>query len=164
MSLGLIVKALHVLSAIWFISGLIGRGVAFAQAARSTHIQTAYTLLKLSDFFEQRLVIPGSMAVLVFGLLVAWIQGWPLFGFLQGARANWLLVSLVLFLSPIPMIPLYLIPRRKLRARLAEEALARGELTPALTAAFQDRVVSRYRTVELVIAGLVTVLMITKPF
>jgi len=164
LSLGLIVKSLHVLSAIWFISGMVGRGVAFWQAAKTTHAHTAYTLVKLSDFFEQRMVIPGSASVLLFGVIVTWLQGWPLLGFLQGAKSNWLLVSLVLYLSPTPLIPLYLIPRRKHRANVAEEALAQGSVTPELTAALNDKGVIACRTAELIIAVVVTILMITKPF
>ena len=164
MDLGLVSKLIHVLSAMWFISGVVGRGVTFAQAARATQISTAHTLLKLSDFFERRMVLPGSMAVLGFGLLVAWLRGWPLWGFLQGANSNWLLTSLIFFLAPTPMIPLYLIPRRRQRAKLAEEALARGAVTAELTAALHDQGVMTYRMVELIVAVVVTILMVTKPF
>lgn len=164
MSLGLIMKLLHVLTAMWFISGIVGRGVTFWQATKTTHVHTAVTLVKLSDFFEQRMVIPGSSAVLLFGVLTAWLQGWPLFGFLQGATANWLLVSLVLYLGPTPAIPLYLIPRRQQRAKAAEAALAQGKITPEFTAALNDKGVSLYRTLELIIVAIVTLLMVTKPF
>lgn len=164
MNFGLLTKLLHILSAIWFISGILGRGIAFGQAAKTSNVHTAYTLVKLSDFFEQRMVIPGSTAVLVFGLLTAWLQGWPVFGFLQGADSNWLLVSLALYLSPTPLIPLYLIPRRKHRAQAAEEALAQGGITSEFAAALNDRGVFTYRAVELTVAVVVTILMVTKPF
>ena len=164
MSLGPVTNLLHVLAAAWFVSGVIGRSVAFGQAAKSTHVDTTCALMKLSDFFERRMVIPGSAAVLLLGLLTAWLNGSPLFGFLQGSDANWLLVSLVLFLSPTPAIPLYLIPRRVLRAQVAEAALAQGRITPELMAALADKGVIAYRRLELVIAMVVTALMVTKPF
>jgi len=41
MSLGLIMKLLHVLTAMWFVSGIVGRGVTFWQATKTTHVHTA---------------------------------------------------------------------------------------------------------------------------
>lgn len=164
MNLGLILKLLHILTAIWYMSGIIGRGIAFGQASKTSNIHIAYAMLKLSDFFEQRMVIPGSMAVLLFGILTALRQNWPLFGFLQGATTNWLLASLVLYLSPTPLIPLFLIPRRKQRVKVADEALSKGQITPELTAALKDIGVIYYRTAEFIIVIVVTTLMVTKPF
>jgi uncharacterized membrane protein len=120
MSLALFVKFLHVVSAILFVAGIIGRAATYRQSARAGEIHATYSLLQASEFFERRLVIPGSMAVLFTGVLLALIQGWPMFGFLQNARTNWLLISIVLFLATVPAIPLYLIPRRKQRAQAAE--------------------------------------------
>ncbi len=155
MTLATLFKLLHVLIAFGFVGGQIGRALAFRQAGQATDIQSAYALLQLSDQFERRLVIPGSMAVLLVGLLTAWVAGWPLLGVFQGATANWLLVSWVLFLSPMPLIPLYLIPRRRLRAQVAEQALAQGQVTPELTAALNDRGVMQARLLELLVAGVV---------
>ncbi len=106
MNLAALLKLLHILSAFWFVSGLVGRALAFRQASQSVHIQLAYMLL----------------------------------------------------------IPLYLVPRRRQRARVAEAALAQGQVTPELTAALNDQGVIRYRMLELVVAGIVTLLMVTKPF
>jgi len=164
MDIGLIVKLLHVLTAIGLISGVVGRGVTFWHAGKTTNVSVAHTLIKLSDFFEQRMVIPASMAVLLFGVLISWLRGWPLFGIFQGSNSNWLLVSFVLYLAPTPAIPLYLIPRRKQRAQAADDALAQGTITPELTSALNDKGVITYRTVELVIVIAVTILMVTKPF
>jgi hypothetical protein len=70
----------------------------------------------------------------------------------------------VLYLATIPAIPAYLIPRRMQRDQAAKEALAAGQVTPALAAALADRGVGLYRTVELVVIGVIVVLMVTKPF
>jgi uncharacterized membrane protein len=97
--------------------------------------------------------------------MTAWWQGWPVFGFLQGATSNWLLVSLILFLGVSAFIgPLRLIPRRKQRTQAAEEALAQGVITTELTAALNDKVVNAFRTVELMTLVIIIVLMVTKPF
>jgi uncharacterized membrane protein len=160
----LIMRMLHILCVIWFISGLLGRWLAYAQARRAADIQTAGALLRLSDRFERLMAIPGSQAVLLFGLITAWLQGQPLLGVLQGARSNWLLVSLALFVSAIPLIIFVLIPRRKLRLSALEAALARGTITPELRAALADRAVIASRVVESLIVAVILVLMILKPF
>ena len=165
MNLSLIMKLLHVLTSFWFISGVVARDFTFWRAARVTNVQAAYTLLQMSEFFERSAVIPGGLIVLLFGLMTAWLQGWPVFGFLQGATSNWLLVSLILFLGVSAFIgPLRLIPRRKQRTQAAEEALAQGVITTELTAALNDKVVNAFRTVELMTWVVIIVLMVTKPF
>ncbi len=158
------VRLLHILTSIWFISGLLGRWVAYAQATRATDIQIVGTLLKLSDRFERLMVIPGSQTVLVLGLLTAWLQGQPLFGFLQGGQTNWLFVSLLLFISIIPIVVVVLAPRRKRRLAALDAALATGALTLELRAALADRAVIRARMLELLIIVVILVLMILKPF
>jgi uncharacterized membrane protein len=93
------------------------------------------------------------------------MQKWPLFGFLQGAASNWLLVSFVLFIGISAVIaPLRLIDRRRQRTHALEQALAQGTITPELTAALHDRVVNRFRTVELTLLVVIIILMVTKPF
>ncbi len=160
----LIMRLLHILAAIWFVGGLLGRGMAFAQAGRAGDVHTASALLRFSERFERLMVIPGSQAVLVFGLLTAWLQGQPLLGFLQGAGVNWLLVSLALFLSGVPMVIFLLIPRSRQRAAALDVAVAQGSFTPDLRAALRDRVVIGSRAAELAIVFAVLVLMVLKPF
>jgi len=160
----LIMRFLHILSAFWLIAGLLGRWLAFAQARRAADIQSTATLMRLSEGFERMMVIPGSQLVLALGLLAAWLGGHPLLGALQGASANWLLVSLALSLSMIPIIALLLAPRRKLRRAALDDAVARGTLTAALRAALDDRVVLGSRATEMLITGAILVLMVLKPF
>lgn len=165
MNLYLFMKLLHVLAAFWLISGVVGRDVAFWRAGKAISVHAVQALLQISDFFERYAVIPVSLAVLVFGLVVTWMQRWPLFGFLQGAEANWLLVSSVLFLGISAVIgPLKLASRRQERARALEEALAQGVITPRLQGALSDRVVHRFRAVELTLLVVIVILMVTKPF
>jgi len=165
MSIYLLMKLLHILAAFWMIAGVIGRDFTFWQAGRSNHVYAIRALLQVSDFFERWAVIPVSVLVLVFGLVVTWMQKWPLFGFLQGAASNWLLVSSVLFIGISVLIaPLRLIDRRRKRAKALEQSLAQGVITPELTAALHDQVVNRFRTVELSLLVVIIVLMVTKPF
>lgn len=165
MNLYLIMKLLHVLAAFWFISGVIGRNLAFRQAGRATDVHAVHALLQMSEFFERYAVISVGGVVILFGLVVTWMQKWPLFGFLQGSSSNWLLVSFILVLGGSAVIPaLGLIARRRERTRALEEALVQGTITPRLTAALNDKVVIRFRNVELIMLVVIIVLMVTKPF
>ena len=165
MNIYVLMKLLHVLAAFWFMSGLVGRDFTFWRAGKATNVQVVYALLQISDFFERYAVIPVSMAVLLFGLIVTWMQKWPLFGVLQGSPTNWLLVSFILFVGMSAFIPAFgMVARRKERTRAVEEALAQGTITPALSAALNDRVVNRFRTMELIITIIIIILMVTKPF
>ena len=165
MNLYLIMKLLHVLAAFWMISGVVGRDFAFWQAGQATNVQAVQALLRISEFFERYAVIPVSLAVMVFGLVVTWMQKWPLFGFLQGSSSNWLLVSFALFLGISAVIgPLKLVARRRERTRAVEEALAQGTITPALSAALHDKVMTRFRAGELIVLFVIIVLMVMKPF
>ncbi len=164
MSLAIVIKLLHVLSAMWLVSGLLGRRLAVGQAAQATNIHTLSDLVKLGGQFEQRMVIPGSSAVFLLGLATAWLQGWPMLGFLQGANSNWLLVAILLFLTLIPIIVFVFVPRGRIFDRALEKALAQEQVTPELSAAFADRPVYVAHVYELVIMAVIIILMVTKPF
>jgi hypothetical protein len=91
-------------------------------------------------------------------------QGWALFGFLQGAGYNWLLVSLVLFLAMIPIIAFLFVPTGKVFDRALEAARSEGRVTPDLTDALHNRTVHAAHIVEAVLIVVVLYLMIAKPF
>jgi uncharacterized membrane protein len=157
-------KLLHVLTAIWFIAGLLGRWVALAQAARAPEVGAVEALAGLAGRFDRAMVIPGSIAVLVAGLLAAWARGYPVLGALQGASANWLLVSLILYLSVSVLVPTVFLPRGRIFDHALSEARERGTVTPELRAAFADPVVTTAHAYELAVVFVVVVLMVTKPF
>jgi uncharacterized membrane protein len=164
MTLPLLLKLVHVASAIWFIAGLVGRQVVLAQAARATDLSFAARLSDVAGIFETKMVVPGSLVVLVAGLVTAWAQGWPILGFIQGSQTNWLLVSLLLYVTLIPIVPLIFLPRgRKFAAALAD-AQARGEFTPELKAAFHDPVVAAAHLYEMAVVVVIVILMVLKPF
>ena len=165
MNLGLVMKLLHVFAAFWFISGVVARDLTFWWAAKGSTVQEVSALLQVSDFFERWGVIRGGFLVLIFGLLTVWLQRWPLFGFLQDAPTNWLLLSFILFVGGGAVIaPLRLIARRQQRAQALEEALAKGSITPELSAALNDKVVNTFRKAELITMVVIVFLMEVKPF
>ena len=164
MNSALLLKVVHVVIAMLFVAGLVGRAASFRQAAQAKEIQTAGSLLHLSEWFERTLVIPAYFGVLVTGLLTAWVAGWPLLDVLDSGAAKWPLVSLVLFVSPMLFILTYLAPRRKRRTQALADALSQKKITPELAAALHDRGVLLFRSAEFVLMGVVTVLMVAKPF
>jgi uncharacterized membrane protein len=164
MSFTLVIKLVHELSAFGLICGVLGRGFAFWQAERTENIGSVTALVRLAGYFERLLVIPSSFVLLIFGIGTAVAGGWPLFGFLQGAQSNWLLVSLLLTLSIIPVIVFVFLPRGRVFDCALEEAQRREGVTPELKAAFADKYVAAAHVYELAMIFVVTTLMVTKPF
>jgi len=155
---------LHVLAVFWLVSGSLGRGVTFSHANRATDLPTLRAFATLASAFELAMVRPGSLLVLVSGLIAAWLRGWPILGPLQGSPIRWVFTSLVVYLTIIPVIVFVFLPRAKVyHARLAE-ASAEGRITPALKAALNDPAVKWGRRYEILMIVALTWLMVTKPF
>ena len=150
----------HVAIAFWFVGGLIGRGVTLSRARSSADIAEVGSLVDLAGRFERLMVIPGSMAVFVAGLLAAWAEDIPLWG----SGSGWLAASIIVFLSTIPLVPLIFLPRGKVFEAALAEAQAQGRVTVELTAAFRDPAVGFARLYEGAAIAVVVALMITKPF
>jgi hypothetical protein len=155
---------LHVLAAFVLVAGLVGRELCRRLANRAADIHQFHTLIQASGQFENLMVIPGSSAVLVMGLAVSWALRWPLFGILQGATQNWLFVSLLLFLTLIPVIRFIFLPRGKPFEAALADALARGEITGDLRARLNDPVVAAAHVYEWVVMVIIIYLMVVKPF
>ena len=155
---------LHVISTFALVAGLIGREATRAYARRQDQIDLFANLVGLSGWFENKLVIPGSNLVLVFGLLAAWTRGWPLLGALQGSPINWVLVSLLLFLTFIPLVIFVFLPRGKVFEQKLAAARSQGKITPELRASMDDRVVQIAHIYEAVAVVAIIYLMLMKPF
>jgi hypothetical protein len=110
------------------------------------------------------MVQPGSMLIVLFGVILAVVQGFPLLGFLQGASANWLLVSWVIFALTIPLVPLIFIPRGKRFEAALQDAIQQGRVTEELTAAMSDPVDQAGHRAEEIAIAVVVFLMVVKPF
>ncbi len=151
---------LHVAIAFWFVAGLLGRDITIAKARSSDDLDVIGELMELAGRFERFMVVPGSMAVLVAGLLAAWAQGRPL----AGSGNWWLLTSLILYVGTFALVPLVFLPRGKVFERALDDARERGVVTPDLVLAFRDPVVRWARTWETVMVLIVIALMVVKPF
>ena len=154
----------HVMAAILLVAGIVGRQVTRSQAQKTDDLQIFLGMSTLAGRFENLLVRPGSIAVVLIGVVVAVLEGWPIFGFLQGGAVNWLLVSNILILSMFAIIPLIFVPRGKAYEKALQDAAAKGAITPELRAAFQDPVVRWAHLWEEIALVLIIFLMVTKPF
>src|SRR5215207_3312421 len=164
MMLPLFMKFLHVATALMFIGGLIGRTLIMWHASKTDDVKMVREAVRLAGYFERWLVIPGSFAVLGFGLITAWVQHWNVLGSLQGSPSNWLLVSTVLYLTMIPLIKFVFLPRGKVFAQALEDAEVQGIVTPRLTDAFHDQAVRFAHHYEWATTVVITLLMVMKPF
>jgi uncharacterized membrane protein len=108
-------------------------------------------------------VRPGSLLVAASGILLAFLEGYPLFGFLQGGSVNWLLLSNILVLSIVALIVFVFVPRGKVFDQILAEARAKNELTPALRATFHDPMVVWAHRWENFATLAIIYLMIAKP-
>ena len=160
----LFVRFLHVASAMWFIGGVLARQIVRAYARRTDDIRRFAAMTEAAGRIESTMVIPGNFAVIVFGVVLGLLIGAPILGFLQGADRNWLLVSNIILLLGFLNVPFIFLPRGKLFRAALEDALAQGQITPALRAHLNDPVVRAAHWYELISMVAITFLMVLKPF
>ena len=151
------VVLMHVASAFWLVSGLVGRDVTLRQARKATDIKL---ITELAGRFDRFAVVPGSIVVFFMGLITAWVQGRPF----TGSGNWWLLSSLLLYLTLLPLVPFVFLPRGKVFDQALKDAIEEGAVTSELTAAFDEPTVRATRTYERLVIAVVLALMITKPF
>lgn len=164
MSLIQITRFLHIFSAIIFLGGIFARQIIRAQAKKTGDIRDMAALFEVAGRVENLMVIPGNMAVLIFGIILALQLRAPIFGFLQGASRNWLLVSNLLLALGGLSVPLIFLPRGKVFDQAMKDALVLGRMTPELDASIHDRVVQVTHWVEIFVLVVIVILMVFKPF
>jgi len=162
--IALLIEWTHILSVLCLVAGTAGRAACTGLAGRTDDFNTVRTLMQASSGFEMKMVRPSSLFILVTGLITAYLGGWPILGFLQGASVNWVLAALVIYLSIIPVIVFIFVPRGRNYHRALQEAGACGAVTPELRAALHDPAVRWARRYEILILLVVTFLMVVKPF
>jgi hypothetical protein len=153
----------HALAGTIFLGGLVGRWIVLGLAERADTMASMQTLTRAARPFE-RIVIWGSILVLLLGVAAAMARGRPFLGPLQDAPVDWLFVSVVLFLSVLPLVRLVFLPRGRVFDAAMEDALTRGELTGELVRAWRDPVVRTAHAYELGVVTLIFLLMVAKPF
>jgi hypothetical protein len=154
------VVLLHVAVAFWFVAGLIGRNLTLARARSRQQVRLVAELVELAGRFDRLMVIPGSFAVLLLGLLAVWAQDRPL----GGPGNGWVPVSLLLYVPLFAQVPLVFVPRGRVFDRALEDAIEQDAVTEPLARALRDPVVAAARTLELVVVAALVTLMVVKPF
>jgi uncharacterized membrane protein len=160
----LMVKYLHILAVTITIGGMFARQLVRGMANTSAEVETVAALTQVATRIDRMMVIPWSSAILPIGVLLAVMKGWPIFGFLQGASQNWLLVSNLLLIGMLVLIPAVFIPHNKRVDAILPAALAEGRITPVLTAMLADRKNTFAHHAEEIIVLVIAALMVLKPF
>jgi hypothetical protein len=158
-----VIVVVHALIGILFVAGLIGRWMVLGAAERATDLPAMKTLAAAAGPFE-RIVILGSMLVLVFGLAAAYLEGRSVLGPLTGGSVDWLFVALLLYLSILPLVPLVFLPRGRAFEAAMNDAEREARVTPELQAAWRDPVVRAGHLYELGAVTAILILMLSKPF
>lgn len=164
MSWYLLLRFLHILSSIVFIGGIFARQAVRSRGKKATSIRELEAYFLAAGQIEKLMVIPGNMAVIVFGVVLAIMMKAPIFGFLQGASQNWLLVTNLMLVAGGLMVPLVFLPRGKIFDRQMQDALSRDEITPELRFHLDDAVVKRAHFLEMFLVVVIVILMVFKPF
>jgi uncharacterized membrane protein len=157
-------KLLHVIAAIVFVGGVFGRQLVRGSARTTSDVYMLASVMHAAGRIEQIMVIPGSNAAVILGVILAIMQGFPVFGFLQGASKNWLLVSIMLLVIGLVLIPTIFLPRGRRFEPILDAALAEGRITPELRAAMDDKVVQYAHLYEELSTIVIVALMVLKPF
>jgi uncharacterized membrane protein len=159
-----VVKFLHIASVIVSVGGLFARQLIRQHAKKTNDVQLFATFTQAAGKIENAMVIPGMMAVIIFGVILGLIGHMPILGFLQGAQQNWLLVANILLIFMQVLIFTVLVPRGKIFEPLLQDALSKGQITPELRAIVDDNTVKLAHLYEEVALIIITILMVFKPF
>ena len=160
----LIIKFFHIIAVTITVGGMFARQLVRGFAKKSEDVQVVASLTKVAVRIDRAMVIPWSNIMILMGVVLAVMQKWPIFGFLQGAAQNWLLVSNLLLVVMMVLIPSVFIPHNKKVEELLQTALTQGRISPDLSAALNDKVNIRAHYAEEAIVLIVAALMVLKPF
>jgi uncharacterized membrane protein len=160
----LIAKFLHILAVTITTGGMFARQLVRSIARKSNDVKTVAALTQVAIRIDRVMVIPWSNAILVMGIILAVMLKWPIFGFLQGASQNWLLVSNLLLIVMLGLIPGVFIPHNKKVEALLQTALKEGSVTPDLSATLADKKNQAAHHAEEIIVLVIAALMVLKPF
>jgi uncharacterized membrane protein len=157
-------KFLHILAVIMMVGGMFARQVVRGIAKKSNDVKVIASLTQVAVRLDRTMVIPGGNLVLVFGIILAVMLKWPIFGFLQGATQNWLLVSNILLILAMVLVGTVFIPYNKRLDSIIQAALADGQINSELTAALNDKTNRVAHLAEEVGVIVIAALMVLKPF
>jgi uncharacterized membrane protein len=159
----LAIKFLHILAVTITIGGMFARQLVRGTAKKSDDVNTVASLTRVAIRIDRVMVIPWSNIMIVVGIILAVMSKWPIFGFLQGASQNWLLVSNILLVIMLTAIFAVFVPHNKKVESILQTALAEGRITRELSAALDDKVNKLAHHIEEIAIIIIAALMILKP-
>jgi len=155
---------LHIMSSIMLVGGIFARQIVRTYAKRSSDVKVISELYNAAGRIETVMIRPFTLFVVLFGAIYAAMIKAPVFGFLQGASQNWLLMTnIMVLLIPFPII-FFFIPRGKIFEPIMRDALAKGQVTPELQEQLHDPAMKRMHLLEMAGVVIVVILMVFKPF
>jgi hypothetical protein len=155
---------LHIFSSIMLVGGIFARQIVRTYAKKLSDVTAIAELYKAALRIETVMVRPFTLFVVLFGAIYAAMIDAPIFGFLQGADQNWLLVTNILvLLIPFPII-FFFIPHAKKLQPIMEDARAKGEVTSALRDHLHNPAIRRMHLAEMAGVVFIVYLMVFKPF
>lgn len=158
-------RFLHIVSAILFIGGILGSHLLMGIARRKDDLRVVSALSQAAARFEQWMIMPGNLLVIVFGVLVALDGGWPIFGFLEGdGEKSWLLTANILLVINLVIVATLYIPRGKALGRKLNEAMASGGNISAIRAELDAPVIQWAHYFDYASLIVILYLMSFKPF
>ncbi len=155
-------RLLHVTSAMWLVTGMLARPVVLAAARRAPDMRLLKALADVSGRFEELMIAPGIVAVLVTGIVTAVVGQIPLFGPFVGGPL-WLFISLVILLFAVLATPITLARDRRWGQAL-EDAATQGTMTERLRPFLERSAMVRRYAPDITFLAIILVLMVTKPF
>ena len=158
------IKLLHIAAVIGMVGGIFARQLVRGTANKSNDVKVIESLTHMAGRLDRVMVIPGGNIVLVTGVILALMLKWPMFGFLQGAAQNWLLVSNILLVIMMIIVAVVFIPYNKKLESILQSALAEGRVTTELSTALADKKNKLAHHVEEIIGLVIAALMVLKPF
>lgn len=155
-------RLVHVLSAMWLVSGLLGRAVALAAARRATDVRILKAVADVSGSLENLMIAPGIVVVLATGITTAVVGDISLFGPFTGGPM-WVFVPLVVMVLAVILTPVTLARDRRWGEAL-EEAASKGLVTDRLRTFLDRREMLRRYAPDIALVAFIVVLMVLKPF
>ena len=160
----LAIKFCHIIAVIMMIGGVFARQLLRGVAKKTDEVKLVASLTLVAKRLDTIMVIPGSNATMILGILLALIARLPIFGFLQGASQNWLMGSNILLVSSLVLVFSRFVPYNKKLDPILKAALAEGRITSELRAALDDKNVAIAHHFEEAAILVITALMVLKPF
>jgi len=162
MTLVAVLKLLHVLSAMWLVTGLLGRAVVLSSARGAPEMRILKAIADVSGRLENMMIAPGLLVVLVTGIATAIVGGISLLGPIDGGPL-WVFIPLLIMLFAVVTTPMTLAHDRRWGEAL-EDAAKQDVITERLRSFLDGRAMLRRYAPDITAVAIIVVFMVLRPF